>query len=183
MRVPVRSMERPEVRPHVELRAPLAPADALGRLRDRLRDTDNGVCGTVLAEHVEITICDRDRHFFSPQLSLTAEDDSGGVLLRGRIGPQPHVWTLFVALYAVIGFSTLFALVFAASQWMVDGTLWALWVIPAAAIITALVYLTAFIGQRLGAGETDRLMAFVDETLDLGAAQTAVVATANPERA
>lgn len=162
-------MERPQVRPSVELEAALAPADALQRLREGLCETDNGVCGTVLAEHVEITICDGHRHFWSPQLSLTAEDRDGGVLLRGRIGPQPHVWTLFVALYAVIGFSTLFAMVFAASQWMVDHSLWALWTLPAAAFITALVYATAFVGQRLGAAETHTLMAFVADTLELPA--------------
>jgi hypothetical protein len=167
-------MERPRVRPHVELEAPLAPADALERLRHELGKAGNRVCGTVLAEHVEITICDRDRHFWSPQLSLTAEEHPDGVLLRGRIGPQPHVWTMFVALYAVIAFTTMFALVFAASQWMVDHTLWPLWSLPAAAIITALVYLTAFIGQRLGAAETHTLMAFVAAALELPEAGPAV---------
>lgn len=155
----------------MELKAALQPADALERLRRGLGDADNGVCGTVLAEHVEVTICDRDRHFWSPQLSLTAEDHPDGVLLRGRIGPQPHVWTMFVALYAVIGFSTLFALVFAASQWMVDQTLWALWSLPAAVVITALVYATAFVGQRLGADQTHTLMGFLTGTLDLPATE------------
>ncbi len=159
-------MERPQVRPHLELESPLAPGEALARLRRKLAVSGSSCCGTVLAEHVEITICDRDRHFWSPQVSLTAEPHAGGVVLRGRIGPQPHVWTLIVALYAVIAFSTLFALVFAASQWMVDRALWGLWALPAAAVVTALVYLIAYVGQRLGADETHTLLAFVDDALD-----------------
>lgn len=160
-------MERPQVRPHLELESSLAAEVALARLRRKLTDKESHCCGTVLAEHVEITICDRDRHFWSPQISLTAEPQERGVVFRGRIGPQPHVWTMLVALYAVIGFGTLFALVFAASQYMVDRTLWALWALPAGAAFTALVYLIAGVGQRLGADETHTLMAFVDETLEL----------------
>lgn len=161
-------MARPEVRPHLELESRLSADEALSRLKQKLGDKQGSCCGTVLAEHVEITICDRDRHFWSPQISLTAEPRESGAVFRGRIGPQPHVWTLLVALYAVIGFSTLFAVVFAASQWMVDHTLWALWALPAGVLFTALVYLMAYVGQRLGADETHTLMQFVDEALERG---------------
>ncbi len=106
------------------------------------------------------------RHFWSPQLTIDVEDGAEGVRLRGRFGPHPHVWTLYVAMHAIGAMGTLGAVVFGVSQYLVGQTPWALVALPASPILAALVWALGFVGQGLGAEQMYRLRRFLEECIE-----------------
>ena len=158
-------MQRPRVRPKIELIVEQPPDEVLARFEQCLKLPE---CrGSVLGSCIEITVSDDEQHFWSPQLSLQVHEQSSGSLIYGRLGPKPHVWTMLIAGYAIVSISLIFAMFFAFSQWLLDEPVWALWALPIAVLMIALVYGTASIGQRLGAEQTHRLAELVTKTLEL----------------
>ncbi len=158
-------MRRPQVRPKIELTVELPPEEVLRRFKECVRERE--VQGSVLGSCIEVTVLDKQQHFWSPQLSLQVDDHDGGALIYGRLGPQPQVWTLLVAMYAIVGISCGFAMFFAFSQWLLDEPLWALWALPLGLGLTGLVYGSAYIGQHLGADQSHELARVVTHALEL----------------
>ncbi len=154
-----------EVRPKVELVVQHSPEEVIARIKAAIEENRTACRGTVLGSTIEVGVPPDERHFWSPQFSLQVEPHEDGAIIFGRIGPQPHVWTMLVAGYAIFGFSSLFALFFAYSQWRLAQPMWALWVVAAGVALTGVIYGTARIGQRLGADQTDHLCHFIRDTL------------------
>jgi hypothetical protein len=91
------------------------------------------------------------RHFWSPNLEVGFESDTGGgSILRGIFGPRPAIWSVFVAAYAAIGFLGVMGITFGVSQWILGHSPWVLWSGPFAAALALAVYGVARIGRRLG---------------------------------
>jgi len=129
--------------------------------------------GVVLAAGAELTTGGRERHFWSPYLSVeVVRGDDGAWRLRGRFAPEPNVWILFLGIYGVLGMCALGALMYGVSQWMVHEAPWALLGVPGAVVLMGFTYGAAFIGQGLGAEEMYLLRSFVDDCVD--AAQRSV---------
>ncbi len=160
-------MHRPRVRPKISLHVELPPSEVLTRFKACMAEHDRECKGSILGSCVEITVIADKQHFWSPQLSLQLDEHEGGTLIYGRLGPQPQVWTMLVALYAIVGISSGFAMFFAFSQWLLDQPLWALWALPLGLALASLVYGSAWIGQRLGAEQTHDLARVVTRALDL----------------
>jgi hypothetical protein len=160
-------MRRPRVRPKIELVVELPPSEVLARFKACMAEHDRECKGSILGSCVEVTVIAGKQHFWSPQLSLQLDEHEQGTLIYGRVGPQPQVWTLLVALYAIVGISSGFAMFFAFSQWLLGQPLSALWALPLGIALAALVYGSAWIGQRLGAEQTHDLARVVTRALDL----------------
>lgn len=158
-------MRRPHVRPKIEFVVALPPKEVLARLKSCLKAP--GCKGSVLGSCVEVTVEAERQDFWSPQISLQIDTHEEGTLVYGRIGPQPQVWTLLVAMYAIVGITSIFAMLFAFSQWLLNEPLWALWALPLGFGLAAMVYGTAYIGQRLGAEQSHELALLVTHALDL----------------
>lgn len=86
--------------------------------------------------------------------------------LEGRFGPHPHVWTMFVAIYAHIAFLAIGGSMYGISQWMLHESPWALWLVPGAGLLAGVVYLSAFYGQGLGSEQMYVLRSFVADALE-----------------
>lgn len=139
--------------------------DAMARLRDKL-DTPKATCqGAFFDNHAVLKIPPDEQHYWSPQLSLDFEAHPNGTLVRGLFGPRPAVWTMFMAFYAMIAFSGTMGTLFGLSQWMLGQTLIALWSLPIALVLTAIVYGTALIGQHLGNAQIQALQGFLRDAL------------------
>jgi len=158
-------MEKLEVRPRVELVVPHTVEDVIDRISTAIEENRTRCRGSILGSTIEVGVPPDERHFWSPQFSLQVEAHADGAIIFGRIGPQPQVWTMLVAGYAVFGFSSLFALFFAYSQWRLAQPMWAMWLVGLGLLFTAMVYGTARVGQRLGADQTDYLCHFIRDTL------------------
>lgn len=128
----------PSPRPRFEYTVAMPADEVLRRVRDAMQGAP-GIVGLVLESgRIELTVPPGERHMWSPQLTVDVETNSGEASeLRARFGPHPHVWTLYVALYAIASFAAIACLVTGASQWMLDREPWALSWTPAAVALRA----------------------------------------------
>jgi len=155
---------RPRPRPRFELRATGDAAAILARVKAALAASD--LVGMVIPPtRIELTVSERDRHLWSPQLTVDVEDDEDGASLKARYGPHPHVWTLYVALYAISVFVAIACAVWGFAQVLMGGTPWALYLTPIAVVLAGLVYGASFVGQGLGSDQMYALRAFLEHAI------------------
>lgn len=154
-----------EIRPRFQ-RSIAEPVDVvIERFRLALDQSDGHIKGSILDHHIVLRIPIEEQHYWSPQLSLTIEEEGEGCLIRGLYGPRPSVWLMFVFLYSSLGAISLFIAITGFSQLSLGMAAPALWALPVAGGIAALLYLFAKTGERLGKGEMHRLRNFMDAAL------------------
>ncbi|PKN59284.1 MAG: hypothetical protein CVU56_01075 [Deltaproteobacteria bacterium HGW-Deltaproteobacteria-14] len=156
----------PRLRPRFEISVPRPPEDVGAAFGEALSRPDATVVGARVGEHIQLSLPEDRRTTWSPHLDLRLEaDDAGGTKVRGRIGPHPHVWTLFTALHLAVAFSAIGGLMWGLSQLMANESAFALWAVPIALFLHAFIAGAAFIGQGLGADQTYQLRTFLDDVL------------------
>lgn len=149
------------------------PTAVLRMLGERISEGHPACTGTVFRRYAVLHMRERVRHFWSPYLYLEAQvcdpDDEYAPehpCVHGRFAPHPHLWTMFMAIYGVLGMCALGGLMYGVSQWWLGWTPWALAVAPAALALIGFVYGAAFIGQGLGASQMYELRSFLDEAAE-----------------
>lgn len=154
-----------ELRPQYHQEFSLAAEDAIARLSFALKQEASPVRGRVVGNKVEI-MCSGDTHFWSPELrGRILEHGDGQSRLRSRFTPHQNTWTMFLAIYAGVIFSTGIGATFGLAQLTLKHNAWALWSIPIGIILIALVWLGARIGQSLGSDEMQVLKDFVRDSI------------------
>jgi hypothetical protein len=134
---------------------------------------------------VELRVLERDRHFWSPALSVTvAEDGDGrGSVVHGLVGPSPNVWTLFAMTYMGLLTLLMFDSIFGLVQWWLGLHAWGLYGVPALILALVLMYSLSRIGQRLAAPQTILLRGFLESAIGApGASPAATPVTRAPHR-
>ena len=122
--------------------------------------------GLVSDNYCVIRIPVEQRHYWSPQLTLSIEKPQEGeknIIVRGLYGPKPSVWAIFFMSYAALGVLSLFAGVFGLSQVLLQKPAPILWSIPLMAGIAVVLYLIAQGGQKVGAEQMFRIHHFYEE--------------------
>ena len=114
------------------------------------------------------------KHLWSPELRIDVQQVADECRLVGTYAPHPHVWTLFVGVYAVLAFSAFLALIFVLAQWTIHGEMSALYALPVLLLLATGARSLAFVGQGLGKAQIDELRAFVDEVIREGEQPTSV---------
>ena len=140
----------PPVRPKIELRLADPPEQVAERLRRGL--AESSCCeGVSVGRHAEIFVPEAERRVWSPWLSITVEPwDDGGSRVRGRFGPHPNLWTLYMFCAFALVFAGFGSLVWGMAQWALGGQPWALSGILLSAFAGAVLYGSSVLGQRLG---------------------------------
>ena len=152
------------MRPRFALELPGSSDDVWAAVEAALQAPDVACSGWVQDGAAELHIRPGEEHFFSPMLNLwTERGEEGQTILRGRFGPHPHVWMLFMAIYFVLGAVAVGGLMYGISQWILGQSPWALGFVPAGLGLGAFTYGATFIGQGLGAEQTHGLWSVVDE--------------------
>ena len=157
-------MTAPEIRPSFEIELAGAADDLMDRLRTRLPRCPN-CTGVSVGRHAELFVPEKDRRLWSPWLSVTADDNRDGVVLRGRFAPHPNIWTLYLFTAFALGFSLLVGATWGYAQWATESTPWALISVPLIAILGGGLYLVSIVGQRLGGDQMIQLRAALDELI------------------
>lgn len=157
----------PQARPVAEFVVPTPPEQVVDRFARALGEAGCPVAGAVLSGHVDLYVREDDQHFWSPWLSIEVRREVDGTHVRGRFGPHPHVWTMFVAIYAVLGFGGVIALMYGLAQLTMGDPAWALLGLPAAGALAAFVLGAEFIGKGLGSEQMWVIRDFVVRTLGL----------------
>lgn len=111
---------------------------------------------------VEIRIIKEHHHTWSPQLVLFLEERDGRTSMRGKFGPDGHIWTMFMAGYATAGMIALGGFFLLSSQMMLKGQERSgVWLIAAGVVVSVLVYLLAQVGQRLATPQMELIHALI----------------------
>ena len=104
---------------------------------------------------VVIHISEKNRHRWSPRLQLSLEKtEDGGTHIVGVYGPEHEVWALFIYGYLITGLLATFSGIFGFSQLFIGHSPWALWICGSMLVLAGLLYLSAQLGQKLGAWQT-----------------------------
>lgn len=154
------------LRPPLRLQSLMSVEEIVARLRQKLASDTTTVTATIVDGYVVLRVPEDQRHYWSPQLSLTLESEGTGTSVHGLFMPHPSVWTLFVWMYAVIVFAGFSGGIYGFAQRHLDQPAHALWSIPAALILIFLVYSAASMGQHLGRDQMEELRDIVLEALD-----------------
>jgi len=108
--------------------------------------------------YICLHILEQERHFWSPRLALSLQaTPEGGTRIEGTYGPDAEVWSLFLYGYIGVGMLGIFAGIVGGTQLMIGSDPWGLRVLAGLAVIAALMYLSAQLGQKLGAWQTFQL--------------------------
>ncbi len=155
------------VRPRFKRIIPHSPGEIEDRISMALKGPDTTCKGNVIPGHATIKIPQEQRHYWSPQLQLSFEETDEGTVLRGLFGPQPHVWTMFVLFYSVIGFAILVLLVLGMSYMSLGKSAQILWGVPVLLAVFLTLYLVAYFGQRRSRHQLHVLNNFILAALNL----------------
>jgi len=155
-----------------EVRTEASAPDAAASLDRRLRAPACRFRGLATPTQIELYLREGERRFFSPQLTMHLTEEEGGTTLRGRFGPNPNVWTMFMACYAIVVFSALGGVFFGFAQVMMGEAAWGLLSIPAGLLLVGAIHAAARFGQRLGEGQVEEIRSFLIEALEEGAGGT-----------
>ena len=138
---------------------------ATQKLRDALHEPSATCRGRIREGRIELVVDDARPHFWAPELRARIHDDDSGTVILGHFAPKPDTWTMFLAIYAATIFSTGVGTVFGLAQWQLGKLPWALWSLPIGIGAVACVWISARIGQTLGADNMNTLRRFIEENL------------------
>ncbi|MCF8275679.1 MAG: hypothetical protein K9J17_03005 [Flavobacteriales bacterium] len=155
------------IRPRFKATYNLTPTEIEELVRKHLAEMDCGCSAEIIPGFIVLRIRMQDRHFWSPQLSLSFEKDEegNGTIIRGHYGPNPMVWAFFTYGYAAIGILSVFLGMYGFSQYSLKQDAGILWVLPVFAAAAAILYIIAQFGQKLGVEQTFWLHHFFEESI------------------
>ena len=158
-----------QMRPRFCLPVSLGPDRVIERLEQRLAHPNCPCTGAVAGNHkvVELNALKRERHFWSPSLSVTvsAAKEGTGSVVHGLVGPNANLWTLFAMTYMGLLTLLMFVGIFGLIQWSLDLDPWGLFVVPFLIVAMVMMFGVSRIGQRLAAPQTSMLREFLEDVL------------------
>ena len=156
----------PRLRPAFEVVVDRPPDLVLADFKAALARPDVDVVAKVRNDVLQVGMPAPEVTTWSPSMDLRVEGQNGRTVVYGRIGPQPQVWTTFMFFHMMIAMMGIGGLMWGIGSAAAGGSAWPMWIALAAAFLHAFVAGAAFIGQGLGADQTHRLRAFVDDVLE-----------------
>jgi len=123
--------------------------------------------------YVSLHVLEKDSHYWSPRLSLSLEPEGESKThVQGTYGPNTNVWSAFLYGYMLVGSVGLFSGLLGACQFWLDMWPWGLWIFAATLLIMAAMYVSAQLGQKIGAQQTFQLHQIyeraVGESVEIG---------------
>ncbi len=134
-------------------------------LKKEIQRQNNRFTGIFLPGHITIKINQQQRHFWSPQLSLSLDQMNDITIIRGLYGPNPTVWAIFFFGYAALGIILLIVGMLLLSQYSLGLSTGLWWVVPACIITALILYIIAQTGQKIGASQMFDLHHLYEETI------------------
>lgn len=155
------------IRPRFKATSVLSSEELCAHLKSNLEKEGAPCKGNINTNFVTLYLPAEEQHFWSPQISMTIEDTDEGSEISGLFGPRAEVWTMFVFLYAVIGFLILVISVIGLSNVSMNESGLILWLVPILVIIFLSLYLGAYFGQKLGYNQMVTLHEFLISSLPI----------------
>jgi len=186
-------MHIPPMRPTFELRVPMTPGSTLTHLRDLLDRDEHPIRGSGVGHHLLLTVAERDRHLWSPWLSIEVHADDArpgdentgathrsATRIEGRFSPSPALWTGFMMIWIALGTLAFFVIIFALAQWTMDQPPSALILFALLAPLALALYWVSQVGQRLAHSQMQGLYDTLTDALREALTKNPESATAPP---
>lgn len=153
-----------KLRPRVKVELDQNPEE-VGTLFKNALENETKVIGTVAKQFIILKIPQEDRHFWSPQLTITLDEDNNHSILRGLYGPKQTVWAMFAFAYGTL--AMLFSIVFlwASIDWQLNDDTSLYYYLPVILVLAIITYFIAQFGQKLGAEQMFTLHHFFQDTI------------------
>lgn len=149
-----------EIRPRFKLRTDHTKEEVFDLLEAFCKQ-DDSVLGRKVYDQYYLDIPNKDRHFWSPELRVTLEQDEeneGYTLVRVMVGPQYTVWAMFVFIYILLGLVSIFGGMYGFSQMSLGKPSPWIWAAPFGVLLFVSVYIIAKMGQKTGRDQTLHLV-------------------------
>lgn len=154
-----------KIRPRFRLSTSLTKEQIMNLIHEQA-ELDVTIVNSKYDRFIKLTIPKRERHYWSPVLSLSFDQESDHTLIRGLIGPNDKVWTKFMFFYISAGTLGLFGTIFALVQWDLHGTLGYLFLIPLALIVLSTIFYTSKYGKTRAHTQMLHLLRFLRRAVD-----------------
>lgn len=156
-----------QVRPRFKIHSEVTAKEIIAKIETALKDDKASCTGKVHHNYITLHIPVADQHYWSPQLTLTLEEEEGVTTIRGMYSPRPAVWTMFVFFYSIIGLAILVVGTLGLSYLMLDKPAFVLWWVPILSILFLSLYLVSFFGQKLGHDQMLTLHHFFENSVEI----------------
>lgn len=154
-----------KIRPRFKFRSRYSLSEIVDRITIGIHDDKAPCKARIVHDHIVLFFPTNKQHYWSPQLSLSIEEEEQGSLIRGLYGPRPSVWTMFVFFYSFIAFAILFVSIFGFSYMSMGRSGNVLWLIPVLIIIFLSLYRVSSTGKKLGKDEMRTLHKFLESCI------------------
>jgi hypothetical protein len=102
--------------------------------------------------YISLHVLEKDSHYWSPRLSLSLEPEGDNkTQVNGTYGPNTNVWAAFLYGYLLVGSAGLFSGLLGACQLWLEMRPWGLGLFLVAVVVMAGMYVSAQLGQKIGA--------------------------------
>jgi hypothetical protein len=159
-------MPQPRIRPTFSIPLAHGADEAMEIIRERLTGTNFQECTRSKGRCADFFVDEIERKAWSPHLSIQVEPKEEGSLLRGRFGPHPELWTLFMFLYTAVGFLATMGLMLGFVQWQSDMAPWGFWGIAVGIPGLGALYAISATGQKLSSHQMQELKDRIDELVE-----------------
>ena len=134
-------------------------------IKEGLEKEESGCEYQLIIGAMRIKIPEADRHFWSPELNLSFEEEDGKAEIVGSYGPSAGTWTVIVAGYAFLSLLTFFIGIYGSARLSVglSGTI--LWFLPLFLVLGLALYIAGQFGQKLGAEQMYQLHFFYQKII------------------
>lgn len=125
--------------------------------------------GKVRHGYVSIYPTKKERHYWSPYMTMSMEADEDNPQLTHiscLYGPAPEVWTMFVFFYSFIGLAIVIISVIGFANRSLGESCEILWAIPILILIFISMYGVSYFGQKKGHDQVEGLYNFLNKILD-----------------
>lgn len=153
------------VRPRFKKQCDCIPNNVEERIKQRLQAADSPCVGHFVEGYIVLKIPAAQRHFWSPQLSVSFESSDSGTVIRGLYGPDPGIWAFFFYGRALVAIIALMVCVAGFSEWWVHDDLSYLALLPVCLAVAAGLWAIARSGRKLGEPQTLVLHHFFEEAV------------------
>ncbi len=156
------------IRPRFKERYKMKPEEVSELIEKHLKKVDSGCTAKMLETFIVLNIRPDEKHFWSPQLSLSFEkdeEDENFTIIRGLYGPNPTVWAFFTYGYAALGILATFLGMYGFSKYSLGQDAAVLWSLPILAGFALILYIVAQFGQKVGAEQMFTLHHFFEDSV------------------
>jgi hypothetical protein len=156
------------IRPRFKAKYKMKPEEVGELFRKHLEKMDCGCSAEILPNFIVMNIRLQERHFWSPQLSLSFEadeEDNSFTVIRGLYGPNPTVWAFFFYGYAALAVLVTFLGMYGFSLYSLGQDATILWALPVLAAAAVMLYVVAQFGQKIGAEQMFTLHHFFEDAI------------------